>query len=95
MRYVIENTEAFRILAERARARELGHAAALASGELKQVVKNAPLHKRRALGLLAAVVAVTSLLRALLPLAVRVEIAVGLPLAAALASAAWLLGHVL
>ena len=93
MRYVIENTEAFRILAERARTREVAHAAALAAGQLSRVAAS-PTRWQRALAILTAVVVVGLGLRAVLPVGLRVEVAAGLVLLGILAVPALLLAEI-
>jgi hypothetical protein len=94
MRYVIENTEAFRILAERARAREVAHATAFAAGELSRAV-HTPGRKVGTLAALSAFVVAGLALRVLLPAGARVEVAAGLLVLGMLAVPVVLLGEIM
>jgi hypothetical protein len=94
MRYVIENTEAYRIMAERARARELAGAAALAAEQLARVA-HVPARRQNALMWLGAFAAAASGLRLMLPEALRVEVAAGLLLLGALAIPAFVLREIM
>jgi hypothetical protein len=84
MRYVIENTEAYRIMAERARARELAGAATLATEQLARIARN-PARRQAALLWLGAFVVASVALRMLLPVTARVEVAASLLVLGALA----------
>jgi hypothetical protein len=94
MRYVIENTEAYRIMAERARARELAGAATLATEQLARVARN-PARRHAALAWLGAFVAGAVALRMLLPVAARVEIAAGLLILCSIAIPGFVLREIL
>jgi hypothetical protein len=94
MRYVIENTEAFQILAKRARDRELAHAVELAGDQLSRIAKN-PARRHVALALLAVFVVAGLVARALLPVEVRIAVATALMLVGSLAIPGFLLGEIL
>lgn len=93
MRYVIENTEAYRILAERARAREVAGAAALAAEQLTRVA-HVPARRHSALMWLGGFVAAASALRLILPEALRLEAAAGLVILGAIAIPGFLLREI-
>lgn len=94
MRYVIENTEAFRILAERARAREVAGAAMLAAERLARVAR-VPARRQNALIWAGAFVVAALGLRLMLPVALRVEVAAGLVVLGALAIPGFLLREIM
>jgi hypothetical protein len=94
MRYIIENTEAYRIMAERARTRELAGAAALATEQLARVARN-PARRQAALMWIGAFVVAAVALRVLLPVAARVEIAAGLLALGSLAIPGFVLREIL